>query len=115
MNLRWWRRKSRNEPMDRSVNEIQAKSGSIFANWTDEEIEIFYRATGKETHKRHSELLAELAFYEWGTPQHREAAYRIHCLGVAIRNTHRTNGSTFAEYLVPREQFEKHYYGSADK
>jgi len=67
------------------------------------------RSVSKPADKRYSQLLAELAFHEWGSPEHLEAAYRIHCLNVVIRNEKRTRGM---EYLVPRKQFEKHYYGS---
>jgi hypothetical protein len=111
MNFRWWRRRSK--PADRCAEEIQKQSG-LFEGWTDEEITEFYRFTRKEPHKRRSQLLAELSLHEWGSPEHREAAYRIHCLNVAIRNEERIKSRMGTGYLVPRKEFEKHYYGNAN-
>ena len=110
MNFRWWRKKSK--PADRSAEELLGRSEALFVGWTDEEITEFYRITREEPYKRYSQLLAELALYEWGSDEHRKAAYRVHCLGVAIRNEQRVKGRTGIGYLVPREQFEKHYYGN---
>ena len=94
----------------KKAEEVVDHTLAMFDGMTPEEIEAFNEQCERDFRASHREVTAELASKLWGSPEHRELAYRQYVLSVAITSNERAREGKVGDYMMLPEQFEKIYY-----